>query len=906
MLLSLNNNSLGLRMTNPGKKTLSAALASIFFTVGLGAGVNAYGAGLGRLTVSSALGQPLVAEIELVSLLPGEFESLSAKVASPDAYRAAKIEYSSVLRLLKFVPEMRADGKPILRVTSTAPVSEPFVDVLVELVWPSGKLLREYPILLDPPGFSEAKVSQAPIAGVAKVPTTPVVATPVTPTAAPSGKPLATAASSAPATTANTYGPVVAGDTLSKIAASVKPDSVSLEQMLVALYRENKGAFSGNVNRLKKGQILRVPTASEVSQIPVTEARKELAVQVANWREYRSKIAGDVAASPAKPATSAQAAGKIGGAKPDVAPAVAVGKDSLKLSKSDTSAVSGGASAKGGTSDQINAMREEAIAKDNRLKEANSRVADLEKQLLTMKQLLDANRLVPPKAVETKVAKVEPVKAEPPKVEPPKAEPPKAVAAVAPTKAEPPKVEPPKVDVAKVEPAKADPAKGDPAKPEVAKAEPPKVDAAKADMPPPVAPKVAVKTPPKPAPSMMDDVLGNLPLIGGGIGLLGLLGGLGFWLSKRKKKPANSANSAIKSSSVMPDDLKPNTVTGNRAGGLVDTGNSSFLTDFDKAAPGAVDTDDVDPVAEADVYIAYGRDAQAETILKEAMERDKGRHEIAVKLLEIYHARKSAASFEGVATQLRTAVGDGHPMWARACAMGSQIDPANPLYNSAASALGATGAFAAASSVASSSTGNPPSLDFDLGFDDKSNSDIDSIDLNSTNPGVKLPATMDFDLDLGFNDDADKTVVANPAKIAAASTTLDFDLGFDDPPAVAPVVAKAALTAPAASSFDFDLSSLNIEMPADSEKTQRIAKAEPAAVAPKPAAESSFAGMSLDLGSLAPASTENAGAAATKIELAKAYVEIGDKDGAKEILNEVIREGNAAQQAEAKQIIAGM
>ncbi len=901
MLLSLNNNSLGLRMTNPGKKTLSAALASIFFTAGLGVGVNAYGAGLGRLTVSSALGQPLVAEIELVSLLPGEFESLSAKVASPDAYRSAKIEYSSVLRLLKFVPEMRADGKPILRVTSTAPVSEPFVDVLVEMVWPSGKLLREYPILLDPPGFSEAKVSQAPVAGMAKPASgaSTAVATPVTQSSAPPSRVVSSTTVSSP----DSYGPVKAGDTLSKIAASVKPDSVSLEQMLVALYRENKDAFSGNVNRLKKGQILRVPSAGEVNAIPQAEAKRELSVQVSNWREYREKVGNDVSAAPAKSTATSQAAGKIGGVKPEVAPAVAVGKDSLKLSKSDTSAAAGGAGAKGGTNDQLNAMREEGIAKDNRLKEANSRVADLEKQIATMKALIDAKGLAAPKTADTKVAKVEP-----PKVEPPKVEPPKAVAAVTPAKVEPAKVEPakvaepPKTEVAKVEPAKVDPAKpADPPKVDVAKADTKAADP-KADMPKPAAPKVA-KAPPKPEPSMMDTVMDNLPLVGGGIGLLGLLGGVGFWLSKRKKKPAkNAGTSAIKSSSVMPDDLKPNTVTGNRAGGLVDTGNSSFLTDFDKAAPGAIDTDDVDPVAEADVYIAYGRDAQAETILKEAMERDKGRHEIAVKLLEIYHARKSAASFEGVATQLRAAVGDGHPMWARACAMGSQIDPANPLYNSAANALGATGAFAAASSVAAASTSNPPSLDFDLGFDDKATNDSATIDFNSTNPGAKLPATMDFDLDLGFNDDADKTVVANPNKTAAASSTLDFDLGFDDPPAAAPVAPKAA---PTTSSFDFDLSSLNIDVPSDGDKTQRLTKPEVAAMAPKPAADS-FAGMSLDLGSAAPASAENAGAAATKIELAKAYVEIGDKDGAKEILNEVIREGNASQQAEAKKIIASM
>ena len=885
-------------MTNPGKKTLSAALASIFFTAGLGVGVNAYGAGLGRLTVSSALGQPLVAEIELVSLLPGEFESLSAKVASPDAYRSAKIEYSSVLRLLKFVPEMRADGKPILRVTSTAPVSEPFVDVLVEMVWPSGKLLREYPILLDPPGFSEAKVSQAPVAGAAKPATSTAVATPAIQPSAPPARVI----SSTSVASTESYGPVKAGDTLSKIAASVKPSSVSLEQMLVALYRENKDAFAGNVNRLKKGQILRVPSAGEVNAIPQAEAKRELSVQVANWREYREKVATDVSATPAKSTASAQAAGKIGGVKPDVAPAVATGKDSLKLSKSDTSAVAGGASAKGGTADQLNAMREEGIAKDNRLKEANSRVADLEKQIVTMKQLMDAKGLVPPKAADSKVAKVEPLKAEPPKVEPPK-----AVVAVPPTKvepvkAEPPKaIEPPKTDVVKAEPPKVDPAKPvEPPKVDVVKADAKVVDP-KADMPKAAVPKVVAKPPPKVESTIIDGVSDTVTMAGGA-GILALLGGLGFMLARRKRKQTKGdGTSVIKSSSVMPDDLKPNTVTGNRAGGLVDTGNSSFLTDFDKAAPGAIDTDDVDPVAEADVYIAYGRDAQAETILKEAMERDKGRHEIAVKLLEIYHARKSAASFEGVATQLRAAVGDGHPMWARACAMGSQIDPANPLYNSAANALGATGAFAAASSIAATSTSNPPSLDFDLGFDDKANNSA-TIDLNSTNPGLQMPATMDFDLDLGFNDDADKTVVANPNKTAAASSALDFDLGFDDLPAVAPVAAKAA---PTASSFDFDLSALNIDLPSDTEKTQRIAKPEAAAMAPKPAADS-FAGMSLDLGSSAPASAENAGAAATKIELAKAYVEIGDKDGAKEILNEVIREGNPSQQAEAKKIIAGM
>ena len=161
--------------------------------------------------------------------------------------------------------------------------------------------------------------------------------------------------------------------------------------------------------------------------------------------------------------------------------------------------------------------------------------------------------------------------------------------------------------------------------------------------------------------------------------------------------------------SAFPSDLKPNTTTGTSGGGLVDTGNSSFLTDFDKTGPGTIDTDEVDPVAEAEVYIAYGRDAQAEEILKEAMARDKTRHEIALKLLEIYHARKSATAFETVAKELRSAIGESHPMWQKAAAMGAQIDPTNPLYVAAA---GGTATFRAMSSPAPAPA--KPNLDFDL------------------------------------------------------------------------------------------------------------------------------------------------------------------------------------------------
>src|SRR3954471_4425008 len=124
----------------------------------LSAAANA--AGLGRLTVMSALGQPLLAEIEIVALQPGEEDGLSARLASPEAFASAGIEITSALSSLRISIERR-DKPPLLRVTTTQPVNDPFLDMLIELTWPSGRLGREYAFLLDPP---ESRTRQPAIA----------------------------------------------------------------------------------------------------------------------------------------------------------------------------------------------------------------------------------------------------------------------------------------------------------------------------------------------------------------------------------------------------------------------------------------------------------------------------------------------------------------------------------------------------------------------------------------------------------------------------------------------------------------------------------------------------------------------------------------------------------------------
>ena len=831
----------------------------------------AHAAGLGKLTVTSSLGQILNAEIDLVSVQPGELDTLTARVAPPEAFRDARIEYSSSLRLLRFSVEKRASGQPYLKVTSIAPINEPFVDALIEVSWPQGRIQREYPILLDPPGYNQraatpptvaaAPVSRAPETAPATAPASSSApsASASTPSASPAsaatGTPSAASELARPSSglateaAADTYGPVQRGDTLRKIAEEVKPSSVSLEQMLVALYRENKSAFvNNNMNRLKAGQILKVPTAEEVNAVPTKEANTEIRTHVADWKTYRDQLAGGVAAVPARAETSSTASGRIASAAVTPPPSPAPSSsDVLKLSKSDA-AKGSAAAGKGGAQDRLAAMQEDLTAKDKALRESQSRVADLEKQIRDMQRLLDLKTAAPAgKAPDTKVAAAPvpaPTKAPEPVKAPEPAKAPDTKVAAAPTPAPAPTKAP--------EPAKVDPVKPAEA-PKVAEAPkpaPPKTDV----KPPPVktdAKSPAKKAAPPPEKSFVDELSDNPVYLLGGLGLLALGGGA-FLFMRRRRNRGYEAGPSSAMTSAFPSDLKVDNTTGKPGGGLVDTGNSSFLTDFDKTGPGTIDTDEVDPVAEAEVYIAYGRDAQAEEILKEAMARDRTRPEIALKLLEIYHARKSATAFETVAKELHSSVGDSHPLWQKAAAMGAQIDPNNPLYGGVSPAAAA--AFVAAAPVAA------PRPDFDIAS------------TSSTGAGQ----STDFDLD-------------DKGGADAPPPALDFDL--------APGVSPASETHPEPKvedkpqNFDFDLSGL--DFPSSSKSADSGAGASPPSV--------DLADLSLD--SPGDAGAEGVG---TKLELAKAYLEIGDKDGAREILQEVAKEGSAAQKDEAQRLISSL
>ena len=241
-------------------------------------------AGLGKLSVTSALGQPLAAEIELFAADKAELDSLRASLASDQAFHDAHVEFAPVLSYLRFPVEKKPNGKAVLKISSSRPVNDPFVDMLVELNWGSGRLVREYTMLLDPPGLA-AKQTVAPVAAVApsQAPAAKAVPTPATAPQA-QAKPAPVAPKTAAPAPAGKPAPsdrvlVKRGDTLVGIAGRVRPEGVSLEQTLVGLYRENAKAFDGNMNRLKAGKTLdsRRPKKS----LPITAKGSGARTQVA-------------------------------------------------------------------------------------------------------------------------------------------------------------------------------------------------------------------------------------------------------------------------------------------------------------------------------------------------------------------------------------------------------------------------------------------------------------------------------------------------------------------------------------------------------------------------------------------------------------------------------------------------
>ncbi len=351
-----------------------------------------YAAGLGKLTLNSALGQPLKAEIDLVAVRNNESSSLTANLASQEAFRQAGISYEPFLSTLEIAIDARSNGDPYIRITSPNSINEPFLNVLVELSWTSGRLMREYTVLLDPVESATPEPVAPTIVDV------PVVAETYSDGSEVQAEPVieqiqAESAVVSESFSGDTYGPVSQGDTLSKIVQQISPHGANLNQIMIALFRINQDAFIGNnINLLKVGEILRIPSVNEIEEISVMEANAEVKVHVADWRNYKNELAGVSNEVPAAESLKQVDSGEIITAVEDEVVALeAQPEEVLRLSGGVHTGdmLGSGEGESDNSQERFRMIEEDSIARSLALMEANERIELLEKNIKNLQQLLE-------------------------------------------------------------------------------------------------------------------------------------------------------------------------------------------------------------------------------------------------------------------------------------------------------------------------------------------------------------------------------------------------------------------------------------------------------------------------------------------------------------------------------------
>lgn len=945
-----------------GRSQMATAVAVALAILSGGGVTSAEAAGLGRLTVQSALGQPLRAEVEVTSVSPDEAESLKARIASPEAFSRVGLQYKEALSGVRMDVENRG-GRYFIKVTSSRPINDPFVDLVVELSWASGTFSREYTFLLDPPTQQSAnqanRSGNAPVAGAATAAAATGAAAsgsnavrtidPATgrlvnqergaqgrsqaasqPTEA-KQQPAAQAKGGRDASSEGGTVTVGQGETLGMIAARVRPASATLDQTIVAIYRTNPTAFiQNNPNLIRQGRTLTIPSEGEIAAIDSTEAGRQLRMAARDFRSYKERMAGTTP-EVASGNGSSTASGAISAKVDDERNGQAGSQDRLELSRSE-----------GGKDEQGSAVgardAEAQVAREAALKEANSRIAELEKNVGALKSMLElkdksladlqaqlekarvagaqvsgtvaaaataaadkardaaskvadkaaaekaaAEKAVAEKAAQTKAAAdklAAEAKAAADKVAAEKAAAEKAAAdkaAAEKAAAEKAAADKAAADKAAVERAAAD-----------AKAEVERVTNGDADK---------SKDMPKPAPVNDGEEQGGLieglsqnSLLLPGLGVAALAAGLGFWMLRRRRREDDGF-----SDSISADEFSANSLFGTTGGQSVDTmtGASTQITTISESTP-----TEVDPIAEAEVYIAYGRETQAEEILREALKRQPERQAIRLKLLEIYSGRKDTVAFGQMAREMHDMTGGLNEEWSKVVQMGAALDPDNALYGDGTADLAApspvaspaadvggmaaAGAAAVAAGVAGMAAAaepqhvepeapavSSPSMDEGLAFDGGYNKPAVEAESKpvqtfqstrsgplSAMPGVELPS-LDLDAPLDLDEGPSTVTDLN----IDTTITESLDMGH-----------ASGGEGDGLGAIGLDLSPSTISGP----------------ITMSGAASSQWQEM------------------ASKLDLASAYVEIGDKEGARELLEEVINGGDAAQQQRARELLADL
>jgi pilus assembly protein FimV len=917
---------------------------------------------LGDIRLKSALNQTFNADITLLSVEKGTLDDVRVALASPEAFQQAGVERPYLLTRLRFKPERLADGTAIIRVTSREPIREPFLNFVIEVNWPKGRLLREYTVLLDPPVTLERKPApvKAPVAAVEpKKPAEPPVVAEPEPAPAPAAPPEEPVADTVPAeqpaapaeqpVAADEYGPVQKGDSLWVISERSQHQGVDLNQMMMAIYRANPSAFfDENINNLKAGQILRIPDREETLKISRSEARNQYSEHVAAWMAEKEAMKSaqmaaveEEAEAPADeeaaPAEAEAAAEQEAAAAVETAPEETTPEAELKIATARPEGEGEAGAAEEESTEQAVARlkqelliaQEDAESARQEGEEMHSRVVELESQLADLQRLLTlkseqlaqlqagvaeaeqlpgepAEEAVPEEAVTEEAVTEEAVTEEAAAMETPAAEMPEAPEAEMPV-AEAPAAEMPEaempvtvpeeeevvVDIPEAEEAAMAPAPEaemgmeEPVVPPVVEPTPAEVEQAAAEaeqVVPPTAPEVtqpevtpepeaAAKPAPKPEkePGLLGGMLTETTAIIGSVGLI-LIVVLVIWLVRGRKTEQEEFEESILIEGGK-ENLEDTTIQ-EAEEVLGQTDETSFLSDFSPSDIDALqdETGEVDPLSEADVYIAYGRYQQAEELLKQAMDKEPERHALKHKMFEIMYAVKNRDGFIALAEKSAgTAVQEADATaWEKVISMGRELAPAHHLF-AGAPGEAAPAAEAEEQVVMLEEEIGAETTDFDL---DAIAADVDGEE--AAEPSADELADLELsDIAASLEDDAEAE--------APVGEATDFDLELD-----------SAFTELEGG----EMGDVDVELDLGSEEEK---------VVDFPAEEEVADELSLeDLGGDLETSALGEGGdddeVSTKLDLARAYLDMGDPEGAGDIIDEVLAEGNDDQKRAAQQL----
>jgi len=688
-------------------------MAKVFAILLLLLPVNSFSLGLGEINLHSALNQPLDAEIGLLSVGSTAVEKIVVKLASKEAFDNAGLERPFFLTKLNFIVAKRVNGRVYLKITSHDPVKEPFLDFIIEANWPSGRVLREYTLLLDPPvlvderpaaldiPLFESKLSTDSNLSTQDMSTTMrgISSAVQTPRFTPRSSTVSRSVSGE-----ITYGPVKRTDTLWKISSEMRPDrSVTVQQIMIALLNENPDAFENqNINDLKAGYFLRISDPATIAAISSVEAERIAKLQYDQWVDAKHRRALAAGQRPL-------GVKRNGSGSAVVAGGTTVSR--LKLVAADDSTSQAGSGSKLGAShgdvrQELAFALESADVSRQENEELRKRLSALEGQLSSMQ------RLITLKGDTLAAMQLSP-----------------EVVAAAESAANDSVMLPDEAELSNETPVTGAAEAGDLQQSEVVAA-----DAPKRALPPVVVPPV-----PTAELSMIDKIIavvyGVLGSVGSMLNIDGLLdsidpvlafGGLalvgmvvGALLIRRRKMAAFEAEMAEIDYSV-PSDGVDGVVNDNVSDEAVESVLNDVIPEYSNSGGMDVsDDDDIDAIAEADVYLAYRRFDKAEELLNEAVQNEPGRHDIQVKLLEVYAASDKKDAFVEQAESLRASLGStDNDTWKRVVEMGKKIAPTSVLFNEEVDAV-------------MDSTGISDELDIDLP-DLGGDLDLDDLDLSGS------------------------------------------------------------------------------------------------------------------------------------------------------------------------------